>query len=127
MLGQTERYKLTVFRYIEVNPVRAGMVGSPAEYRWSSVQTHMGRTKSQLITPHEVYLHLGSDAAERVSIYAKWLHAGLAREDEHSVRLHLLQERALDDQRFQAMVERALGRPTKCRPRGRPAGGNPGR
>ncbi|MFL7996835.1 transposase, partial [Xanthomonas vasicola] len=121
-LVQTERYVLTVLGHIELNPVRARMVALPTEYRWSSVHTHLGRAKSQFITPHEVYLHLGCDAAERVSFYATWLHAGLAREDEHSIRLHLLQERALGDPRFQAMVKLALGRPTKCIPRGRPAG-----
>lgn len=81
-LVQTERYVLTVLRYIELNPVRARMLALPTEYRRSSVHAHLGRAKSQLITPHEVYLHLGCDAAERVSVYAKWLHAGLAREDE---------------------------------------------
>ncbi|WP_235175354.1 hypothetical protein [Xanthomonas arboricola] len=101
---ETERYVLTVLRYIELNPVRARMVALPSEYGWSSVHTHMGRAKSQLITPHEVYLHLGCDAAERVSVYTKWLHAGLAREDEHSVRLHFLQQCALGDSRLQAMV-----------------------
>lgn len=46
------------------------MVALPTEYRWSSVHTHLGRAKSQLITPHEVYLHLGCDPAERVPVYA---------------------------------------------------------
>lgn len=46
----------------------------------------------------------------------KWLHTALAREDENSVRLHLMQERALGDSRFQAMVELALGIPTTYRP-----------
>lgn len=35
-LVQTETYLLTCCRYIELNPVRAGMVGRPEEYRWSS-------------------------------------------------------------------------------------------
>lgn len=120
-LVQTKRYVLRVL-LIELNPVRARMVALPTEYRWSSVHMHLGRAKSHLITPHEVYLQLGCDAAERVSVYTEWLHAGLAREDEQSIYLHLTQERALGDSRFQAMVERALGRPTTCRPRGRPAG-----
>jgi putative transposase len=61
---------VTVLRYIELNPVRARMVALPTEYHWSSVRTYLGRAKSQLITPQEVYLHLGCDAAERVPVYA---------------------------------------------------------
>ena len=34
---QSERYLLTVMRYIELNPVRAAMVRAPKDYRWSSV------------------------------------------------------------------------------------------
>ena len=34
-LVQSERYLLECYRYIELNPVRAGMVDDPADYRWS--------------------------------------------------------------------------------------------
>lgn len=68
---------------------------SPTQYRWSSVHTYLGLAENQLITSHDVCLHLGCDVAERVSVYAKWLHAGLAREDEPAFRPHLMQERAL--------------------------------
>ncbi|SYZ51178.1 transposase [Xanthomonas arboricola pv. juglandis] len=69
-LVQTERYVLTVLRYIALNPVRARVVALPTEYRWSSVHMHLGLATSQLIASHEVYLHLGCDAAEWVSVYA---------------------------------------------------------
>jgi putative transposase len=39
-LVDSERYLLTVVRYIELNPVRAAMVDTPEEYRWSSMHTH---------------------------------------------------------------------------------------
>jgi putative transposase len=121
-LVQADQYVLAVLRYIERHPVRARMVALPNEYRWSSVHTHLGLAKDPLITQHGVYLHLGCDPAERASAYARWLHPGQSREDEHAIRLHVMQERALGDPRFQVMVERALGRPTTCRPRGRPGG-----
>uniref|UniRef100_UPI003F82067C transposase n=1 Tax=Xanthomonas sp. 0924 TaxID=2835534 RepID=UPI003F82067C len=69
-LVQTERYVLAALRYIELNPVRARLVALPTEYRWSSVQTHLAHATSRLIMPHEVYLHLGCDAVQRVSAYA---------------------------------------------------------
>ena len=121
-LVQTDHYALTVLRYIERNPTRARMVALPEEYRWSSVLTHLGRAADPLITQHEVYLRLGADAAARAQAYGAWLRRGQTQEDEDAVRQHLMQERALGDPRFQAMVERALGRPAACRARGRPRG-----
>lgn len=109
-----------MLRYIERNPTRARMVALPEEYRWSSVLTHLGRAADPLITQHEVYLRLGADAAARAQAYGAWLRRGQTQED--AVRQHLMQERALGDPRFQAMVERALGRPAACRARGRPRG-----
>lgn len=94
-LVQTERYVLMVLRYIELNPVRARMVALPTEYRWSSVHTHLGHAKSKLIRSHEVNLHLGCHAVEQASVYAKWLHAVLAREADYAIFLHVTQERGL--------------------------------
>ncbi|MEA9905213.1 transposase [Xanthomonas campestris pv. raphani] len=122
-LVQTERYVLTVLRYIELNLVRAHMVALPTEYHWPSVHTHLGGGREK--PAHHVARGVSASwlRCSRAGVYlCKWLHAGLAREDEESIRLHLMQERALGDSRFQAMVELALGRPTTCRPRGRPAG-----
>ncbi|MGN2250161.1 transposase [Frateuria sp. GZRe14] len=51
-LVQSERYLLTVMRYIELNPVRAAMVASPPEeYRWSSVHTHLARARAPHSSP----------------------------------------------------------------------------
>ena len=65
----TEQYLLTCYRYIERNPVRAGMVLDPATYRWSSYRANaLGETDS-LIAPHEVYLSLATDAPARRAAY----------------------------------------------------------
>ncbi|SEI45544.1 transposase [Frateuria terrea] len=120
-LVQSERYLLTVMRYIELNPVRAAMVDAPEDYRWSSVHTHLGRARDPLVTPHPLYLALGSDPTARADAYRRWLDAGIAPDDLHHLRAYARQERALGDERFQRMVETTLGRPASCRPRGRPA------
>jgi putative transposase len=36
----SERYPSTVMRYVELNPVRAGMVAQPGDYPWSSYRHH---------------------------------------------------------------------------------------
>lgn len=119
-LVQSERYLLTVMRYIELNPVRAAMVGAPQDYRWSSVHTHLARARDPLITPHPLYLAMGRDPSERAGAYQQWLDAGIAPDDLQHLRTYASQERALGDERFQRMVETTLGRPAVCRPRGRP-------
>jgi putative transposase len=67
----TERYLLTCQRYIEANPVRAGMVTQPQEYRWSSYRGNAGLGEDMLLHPHELYGRLGRDGAERQLHYRR--------------------------------------------------------
>jgi hypothetical protein len=57
-LLQEEDYVLACYRYIEMNPVRAGMVEHPAEYRWSSYGANAHGSPSASIKPHPLYWHL---------------------------------------------------------------------
>ncbi len=68
-LVDTESYLLTLYRYIELNPVRARMVEHPAAYPWSSYQGNAGDRNITLMTPHPLYFALGSTLAERKSAY----------------------------------------------------------
>lgn len=118
-LVDSERYLLTVIRYIELNPVRAAMVATPEEFPWSSVHTHLGNTCDPLLSPHPVYLALGADITTRASAHRQWLAAGTSEQDLSNIRRHLAQERVLGDERFQQMVAKTLNRPTRVRTRGR--------
>ena len=119
-LVDSERYLLTVYRYIELNPVRAAMVERAEQYRWSSVHANVGLLTDNLVTPHPLFLDLDTDPVQRANIYQTWLQEGVAVDDLDNIRAHLRQERALGDTKFQAMVEKALGRPARVRPGGRP-------
>ena len=68
-LVDSEKYFLTVSRYIELNPVRAQMVGHPAEYPWSSYQKNAIGKVVELITPHPCYRSLGKTDEERQIAY----------------------------------------------------------
>ena len=83
--------------------------------------THRGKTSDSLITSHPVHLGLGSDPGQRAAAYRQWLYAAIDDDDTTAIRRYMVQERALGDERFQCMVEKALNRPAVCRPRGRPA------
>lgn len=54
-----ERYWLTCMRYVEMNPVRAGIVARPEQYRWSSYEHHALGTADPLIAEHPLYTALG--------------------------------------------------------------------
>lgn len=53
-LVDTERYLMTVYRYIELNPVRAAMVDHPERYRWSSVHANLGSRVDHVVTAHPI-------------------------------------------------------------------------
>jgi len=51
----TERYALACYRYIELNPVSAGMVAHPTDYRWSSYRANAEGGPDPLVKPHPAY------------------------------------------------------------------------
>jgi putative transposase len=120
-LVDSERYLLAVHRYIELNPVRAAMVAAPEHYRWSSVHASLATAIDPIVTPHAVYLASDSDPARRGELFREWLRQGISDDDFCAIRMHLQQERALGNPRFQAMVEKTLNRPAAVRSRGRPS------
>ena len=66
---QTEYYFLQCQRYIELNPVKAGMVEDPAEYSWSSYQSHDLGRKVVMLSPHAEYLKLDKNEKARQEAY----------------------------------------------------------
>lgn len=119
-LVDSEAYLMTVYRYIELNPVRAAMVERPELHPWSSIHANVGLEPDDLITPHPTYLALDPDPVKRALAYQAWLQAAVSSEELKNIREHLRQERALGDTKFQAMVEKALGQHASVRSPGRP-------
>ncbi|MDO8811264.1 MAG: transposase [Gallionella sp.] len=68
-LIDSDAYLLTCMRYIELNPVRAGMVPHPSEYPWSSYHSNALGKPNDLVTPYLEYLHLGKTAEARQAAY----------------------------------------------------------
>ena len=121
-LVQAEDYLLQCYRYVELNPVRAGMVRDPAEYRWSSYRHHALGESNGMIRDHELFLALGEDAAERRQAYRALFRAQLDDEAIADIRKATNQGLVLGNERFRAEIERALGKRLGPRPRGRPKG-----
>jgi len=68
-LIDSKRYLMTCYRYIEENPIRAGMVQSVADYRWSSYHHNALGNVDELITPHPLYNALAQVKEERIEAY----------------------------------------------------------
>jgi putative transposase len=68
-LVESERYLLICQRYIELNPVRAGMVAEPGQYLWSSYRANALGVDDSLLTPHLIYTGLGKHGGERHAAY----------------------------------------------------------
>ena len=68
-LVDSPRYVLGCYRYIERNPVEAGMAGTPASYRWSSYAGNSGLADDRLLTPHVEYSALALTPDARQSAY----------------------------------------------------------
>ena len=79
-------YLLNCQRYIELNPVRAGMVISPEAYRWSSYHSNGLGVQSKLLTPHDLYLQLGASQGERLSNYQELFQSQVEGQLLHDIR-----------------------------------------
>ncbi len=68
-LVQSDNYVLACYRYIELNPVRAGLAGAPEAYRWSSYAANSAGDDAGVVQAHSAYEALGHDAMQRSSAY----------------------------------------------------------
>ena len=66
----SERYALACYRYIELNPVEAGIVQHPGDYRWSSFEKNVQCNADGFLSPHPAYAALGTDGGTRATAYA---------------------------------------------------------
>lgn len=119
-LIDSEAYLLTAMRYIEMNPVRAGMVMHPGDYRWSSYGTNAHGRTNALITPHPVYQSLGGESAPRQHRYRESLRMHLDPDQLHAIREALNQELVLGRDDFKNKIERMTERQSRPGIPGRP-------
>ncbi len=116
-------YLLSCQRYIELNPVRAGLVRDPADYRWSSYRLHAFGLPNPIVASHPLYYTLGRDGAARQVAYRRLVEARLERAVTDNIRSALAHGMPVGDSQFLAMVESMTGIPSQPKPRGRPRQG----
>jgi len=82
-------------RYIELNPVRAGIVARPGDYRWSSYRANACGKPNALLEPHSAFELMASDADERRRRYVEFIKTGIPAGDLLAIRRALQSQRRL--------------------------------
>jgi putative transposase len=88
-------YVLTCHRYIEMNPVRAGMVDHPKEYPWSSYRVNAEGVAADWMTPHQLVARLGQDPVQSRRAYERLFGLALDAVEVEQIRLSTRSGRAL--------------------------------
>jgi putative transposase len=120
-LVQNARYTLACYRYIEMNPVRAGIVSHPAEYRWSSYRVNGQGVQRGWLVPHPEYLALGRKVEARIACYRNLFSQDIDPALVAEIRTATNGNYALGNDRFKTEIERMLERRVRPGKAGRPS------
>lgn len=115
-----EAYLLACSRYIDLNPVRAGLARHPRQYRWSSYRALAEGAADPVVAVHALYLALGRSAAARQEAYRALFRDAIDPAFMDDLRAATNGGWALGGARFKQAIAAALGRRVTKLPPGRP-------
>ena len=119
-LIQTDRYLLACMAYIDLNPVRGGLVAEPGDYRWSSYAHYVGRHNDKLVSPHPLYWELGNTPFSREAAYAQLVQAGITEEQRQALTDSALRGWALGEPDYVVELQKRTQRRISKTRAGRP-------
>ena len=119
-LIQAERYLLACMAYIDLNPVRAGMVAQPGAYPWSSHAHYVGGCNDHLLTPHPLYWELGNTPFSREAAYADLVSSGISLDQQQALTDSALRGWALGERDYVADLQKRTERRVSKTRAGRP-------
>lgn len=105
-----ETYLLTCMRYIELNPVRAGMVAHPSEYPWSSYRRNALGQPNEIMTPQLEYQRLGKTDEERQAAYRQLFKHHITEASMNEIRNATNKAWVLGNDRFKQRIQKQLER-----------------
>jgi putative transposase len=97
-----ERHLYAAVRYVENNPVRAGLVNNAEDYAWSSAQAHVKGIHNHLLSNCYLLRHIHD--------WGEYLKKDTGNDDNELIRKHSSTGRPLGDDVFIAMLEKTLDR-----------------
>jgi len=97
---------ITCMQYIELNPVRAGLVKDPGDYKWSSYRCHALGRGASIWSPHVLYESLGNSPVERQKAYRNQMSRALGVEAISKIRHCVNTGLVLGTEAFRAEVEK---------------------
>ena len=119
-LIQTDRYLLACMAYIDLNPVRAGMLAEPRDYPWSSHAFYVGLRADKLVTPHALFWDLANTPFGREAAYADLVRAGISADQQAALTRSTLTGWALGGDDFVADLQKRTDRRVNKAQAGRP-------
>ena len=119
-ITQEQNYVLSCYRYIELNPVRAGIVDHPARYRWSSYRVNAQGEKSKLISAQTCYDCLGTNVVTQQKAYRDLFRVHLDDDRLSEIRKATNGNYGLGSDKFKEDIELMLGRRARPGKPGRP-------
>ena len=119
-LVEADRYLLACQRYIEANPVRAGLVASAGDWLWSSHRHHVGWTVDPLVRTHPTVWALGNTPFERESAYRRLFDEPVSQTEDQWLRARMMSGKPTASTDFQKRLESSHGVRLLPRPVGRP-------
>jgi putative transposase len=117
---QAERYLLPCMAYMDLNPVRAGVVAQARDYPWSSHGHYIGQRIDKLITPHSLVWELGNTPFAREAAYAERVREGISPVQQAALTDAALRGWALGDPDFVAELQKITQRRVTKSTAGRP-------
>lgn len=116
----TNEYLHACCRYVELNPVRAGMVAEPWQYPWSSCPAKTGQKDLAWLDADPFYMSLGVAASERAEKYKIWLGETIPENEWRLIREATQRGQLTADQKIAQDISEKLGRRLELRGPGRP-------
>lgn len=118
----TNEYLLACCRYVELNPVRVGIVKKPLEYRWSSYNSKIDVTGQHLLLDYDpCYIELAGSKEERAKKYSEWVTKSASEGELDQIRQSLQRGQLTGSKRFVDEIEQKIKKRIEFRGQGRPS------
>ena len=116
----TNEYLLACCRYVELNPVRAGIVADPKDYRWSSYRSKIGKQKEEWLDFDPCYMGLAGNQKKRAERYREWVNGTILEGEWELIRQSLQRGQLTGSAQFVEEIENKIKKRVEFRGQGRP-------